>query len=110
MEGTEVRDMWYEAEHTNYTPKTTYWQDFSGNEHSEIALRSTYNKCEQDAIARGYIALTELVLVLNHKMWRYYQTDMELSKAYYALYRKAILLAETTLSGEELQYYYREID
>ena len=50
--------------------------------------------------------LTELVLVLNHKIWQHYKTKPNVAALYDALWRQADQYAVENLKDEELSYYY----
>ena len=54
--------------------------------------------------------LTEMVMVLNHKIWQWYKKNILLAKLYNQLYDMAAEYAENNLKGEELDYYYRITD
>ena len=54
----------------------------------------------------NYKYLTELVMVLNHKIAQHYRTYPALSELYRQLFEQAELYALENLKGEELQYYY----
>ena len=53
-----------------------------------------------------YKYLTELVLVLNHKIWEHYQKNEPLARAYNDLWDKTRAYAEENLKGEDLSYYF----
>ena len=54
--------------------------------------------------------LTELVMVLNHKIWRYYQNNDELARLYNDLWVKASDYALDNLTDAELDYYLEVTD
>ena len=54
----------------------------------------------------NYKYLTELVMVLNHKIAQHHRTFPELANLYHQLFEQAELYALENLKGEELQYYY----
>ena len=58
----------------------------------------------------NYAYLTEMVMVLNHKIWQWYKKNILLAKLYNQLYDMAAEYAENNLKGEELDYYYRITD
>lgn len=58
----------------------------------------------------NYIYLTELVLVLNHKIWHWYELDEPTARVYNELWHNAARFAEDNLKGDELQYYYKTTD
>ena len=54
--------------------------------------------------------LTELVMVLNHKIWQWYQINEAFSQVYNDLWKEADLWAQEHLEGEELNYFYDVTD
>lgn len=102
--------MWNVEAMCGYKPQTTFWNDFSiADGFGEDAIRTTYSiafKSWKD----NHIYLTELVMVLNHKIWQWYKTNEEIAKVYNELWEKADLYATTHLKGEELSYFYRTTD
>lgn len=109
-----------------YKPITNYWQ-FSFLADMEYmtnanAIKEFYAQALNHAKA-DYMKLTELVLVLNHKIWFYHalteestvRNDMkvhffELSHIYDKLWRRADKYAYDNLKGEELTYFYQTTD
>lgn len=102
--------MWNIQEVTGYEPKTTFWDDFSIADRFGLnAVQDTYNRAFR-GWKDNYVYLTELVLVLNHKIWQHYQTNEPLAKLYDQLWRKADMWACEHLRGEEIEYYYTILD
>lgn len=67
---------------TGYKPQTTFWQDFSiADRFGVTAVQDTFNRAFAEWKS-NYIYLTEMVMVLNHKIWQWYQKNDELSKLY----------------------------
>lgn len=93
-----------------YTPKTTFWMDFSiADKFGAKAVRDTYNR----AVAGwrdNIVYLTELVMVLNHKIWQHYQHDEELAREYDELWRGLDMWCNENLTGEDAEYYYQTTD
>lgn len=54
--------------------------------------------------------LTELILVLNHKIWQYYETKPEFATLYNTLWEQAGQYAVENLKDDELSYYYEVTD
>ena len=54
--------------------------------------------------------LTELVMVLNWKIFRWYKRNDKLAMVYNELWEKADTYAIENLKGEELSYFYRTTD
>lgn len=56
------------------------------------------------------VYITDLVMVLNHKIAQWYEKNMELAKLYDKYYHAPACYAEDNLKGAKLQYYYRVTD
>lgn len=96
---------------TGYKPQTTFYEDFSIADMFGIsAIKDTYKRGLETAKALGYIYLTEFVMALNWKIWEHYQTNEPIARVYNDLWDKASEIAQTTLQGDELMYYYRTTD
>ena len=94
----------------DYKTQTTFWQDFSIAEIFGVkAIKDTYNRAF-DEWKGNYIYLTELVMVLNHKIWQHYKNNEEIARVYDELWRKADEYAYENLEGEELIYFYKTTD
>ena len=90
---------------------TTFWSDFSiADAFGVDAIKDTYKRAFEEW-KNDYRYLTDLVMVLNHKIWEHYEKKNE---AYATLYNK--LWEETdgyaveNLQGEELRYFYEVTD
>ena len=96
---------------TGYKPQTTFYEDFSIADAFGIsAIKDTFKRGLETCQALGYIYLTEFVMALNWKIWEHYQTNDTFGRLYSDLWMKAQDIAQTTLQGEELSYYYRTTD
>lgn len=106
--------VWGIEAQTGYIPQTTYWQDFSIAENFSFeAIKDTYDRAMNDikSGALSVVYLTELVMVLNWKIWEHHDAgDMELARLYDKLWREADDYACENLSGEDADYYYRTTD
>ena len=101
---------WGIEEFCGYKPQTTFWSDFTIADYFGLgAISNTYNMAFE-SWKNDYIYLTELVMVLNWKIWQWYEKNDEYAKLYDALWRKAEEYAVENLKGEELDYYYRTTD
>ena len=102
--------VWNIEEVTGYKPKTTFWEDFSiADSFGAAAVLDTYSrafKCWKDS----YIYLTELVLVLNWKIWQWHDHNKTLASIYDRLWSEANDYAWEHLAGEELSYFYQTTD
>lgn len=82
---------WDIEEETGYKPFTTFWQDFSiADTYGLQAIQDTFKRAF-DAWKDNYKYLTELVLVLNHKIFHHYVekgTEEENEKA--SLYNELV--------------------
>lgn len=90
-----------------YTPKTTFWEDFSIADRFGIdVVKGTYHRAFTEW-KDDYEYLTELTMVLNWKIWSYYETNPSLAAVYNDLWQKTDQYACETLKGEELTYFYQ---
>lgn len=105
----KIRD-WKIEELTGYKPITTFYKDFSIAEaFGEQAIKDTYTKAFEDW-KHDYKYLTELVMVLNWKIWEHYGDNEELAKLYNDLWEELDNYACENLKGEELTYFYTTTD
>lgn len=102
---------WNIEEMTGYKPKTTFWQDFSiADAFGVSAIKDTYKRAFKEW-KNNYEYVTELVMVLNWKLWYYYQKgNQALTKLYQELHQEADQWCCENLKGEELRYYYSTTD
>lgn len=96
---------WNVESELGYKPITTFWEDFSiadkfGNE----AVNDTFKRAFTEWKG-NYAYLTEMVMVLNHKIWQWYKKNILLAKLYNQLYDMAAEYAVNNLKGEELDYF-----
>lgn len=99
------------AVETGYKMKTTLWGDFgiADTIGGEKEIRDTYRrtwKAFKDDKEYG----TELSLVLNWKIWEWYEKDEKIAKVYDELWRKTDAYIMENWKGEELNYYIRTTD
>lgn len=90
---------------------TTFWMDFSiADRFGVSAVKDTYRRAFKEWRSNVKY-LTELVMVLNHKIWQHYEAGHEdLAKVYNALWTTADNWAVENLKGEDLTYYYTVTD
>lgn len=103
---------WNVEEELGYKPITTFWRDFSIAERfGLVAVMDTYRRAFSEC-KKNYKYLTELVMVLNHKIWQHYDPNKEspLAVLYNQLWEKAEMWAFENLKGEELDYFYSTLD
>lgn len=93
-----------------YEPITTFWDDFSIADAFGVgAVKDTYKRAFNEW-KTNYKYLTELVMVLNHKIWQHYQKNETLATLYDTLWREADEWACDNLKGDELSYFYQTTD
>ena len=93
-----------------YTQITTFFEDFSIADAFGInAIKDTYKRAFK-AWKKDYKYLTELVMVLNWKIWQWYEENEAIAKVYNDLWEEADAYACNNLKGEELAYFYRTTD
>jgi hypothetical protein len=97
-------------EMNGYEEKTTFWSDFSiADAFGTKAIRDTFNRAFKEWKS-DYIYLTELVMVMNHKIWQWYEKNPMYGKLYNDLWKIADEYACENLKGDELTYFYQTTD
>lgn len=95
---------------TGYSCITTFFEDFSiADKFGVDAVKDTYARVLKEW-KHDYKYLTELVMILNWKIWQYYNHKDELANVYNELWQKADNYACEHLKGEELSYFYQTTD
>ena len=93
-----------------YEMQTTFWEDFSiADMFGAPAIKDTFERAFNEWKS-NYIYLTELVIVLNHKIWQHYEMKPGYAQLYNQLWEKADNYACTHLKGEELSHFYNITD
>ena len=93
-----------------YELETTFWMDFSIADAFGLgAIEDTFNRAFNEW-KDNYIYLTELVIVLNHKIWQHYESNDAYAELYNELWKKADLYACENLKGDELIHFYEITD
>lgn len=93
-----------------YEMKTTFWQDFTIADAFGIeAIKDTY-KNAFTSWKNNYEYVTELALVMNWKIFSYYEKDDEKSDLYIKLWQQTDEWCMNNLKGAELQYYIKWTD
>ena len=87
-----------------YTVQTTM-ADFFGL----TAIKDTYSRAFEEW-KEDYKFLTELVLVLNHKLWQHYKDRPEVAALYNDLWEQADRYAVENLKDDELSYFFEVTD
>ena len=93
-----------------YELQTTFWDDFTiADRFGLLAIKDTYKRTFNEW-KNNYKYLTELILVLNHKIWQYHEKHPEMAILYNSLWEKTDLYAMDNLKEDELSYFLRVID
>lgn len=96
---------------SNYTSKTTFWDDFTIADHFGVAaIQDTYNRSFRDW-KDNVEYITELTLVLNHKIWQHHNNgNEELSHLYDRLWKEVDGWCIENLTGEDAEYFFEVTD
>ncbi len=95
---------------TGYKPKTTFYRDFSiADNYGVSAIRDTYKRAFA-AWKSNVEYLTELVMVLNWKIWEHYETNDLYAETYQGLWKQADEWALNNLKGDDLSYFLSTTD
>lgn len=101
---------WRIEEETGYKPITTFYQDFSiADNFGKDAIIDTYQRAFKEW-QKDYKYITELVLVLNWKIWEHYKTNPKLADIYNDLWEKLDIWVQDNFKDDALQYYYQITD
>lgn len=101
---------WNVEEMTGYHPITTFWEDFSiADNFGASAIKDTYRRAFKEWKV-NYKYMTELVMVLNYKIWQWYGHNDTYAKIYNDLWQQANDWCCDNLTGKELDYFYRITD
>ena len=95
---------------TGYKPFTTFYEDFSiADMFGASAVKDTYKRAFKEWRS-DHKYLTELIMVLNWKIFEHYETNDRLAQLYNTLFREADEWACENLKGDELSYYIETTD
>ncbi len=94
-----------------YEMQTTFWMDFSiADIYGIDAIKDTYNRSFNEWKS-NHIYLTELSIVLNHKIWQHWENgNDEMGRLYDELWKKTDEYAIKHLKGKELEFYFNTTD
>ena len=94
----------------NYKFETTFWEEFSiADQYGSEGIVEHYNLVfNQWKDNLKY--LTEMVLVLNWKIYQWYQVDDTLGKTYDELWKRTDQYVLDTFKGDKLHYYLSTLD
>ena len=97
-------------EEAGYKVQTTFWEDFTIADFFGVkAIQDTFDRAFGEW-KKDYKYLTELILVLNHKIWQHYQSNPDVAALYKSLWKQADLYAVENLKDDELSYFYEVTD
>lgn len=89
---------------------TTFYADFSITDfYGEKAIKDTLKRAKKNW-KNNVQYMAELVVVLNHKIWEYYQTNDKLGRLYDKLWRETDAYCRKHFKGEDLSFYFNYID
>jgi len=101
---------WNIEEMTGYTPRTTFYEDFSiADNFGVLAIRDTYCRAF-NAWQNNIEYMTELVMVLNWKIWEHHRSNYMIAGMYADLWREADQWVVDHFDGDDLKYYIRTTD
>lgn len=101
---------WNVEELTGYTPKTTFWEDFSIADAFGIrSIQDTYNRASKEW-KENLVYCTELVMVLNHKAWQWNDINPVLSKLYVKLFEELYDWGLNHFKGKDFEYFFSTLD
>ena len=104
-----VKD-WNIKEITGYVPITTYYTDFGIAERfGANAIRDTYKRAKKDW-GDNVKYFTEIVMVLNWKIWEHNETNKEYALLYNELWEEADDYAMNHFEGKDLDYFLSTTD
>ena len=97
-----------------YEYQTTFMQDFAAIEDlGEVEINELAEKLFQ-LWKDDIVHLTELIMVINHRSWYWYNVNDELCTIYTELYykydEKAINYLERKGNEDNLRYFFRTLD
>ena len=93
-----------------YELKTTFWNDFTiADAFGVDAIKDTYNRSFNEW-KNDYIYITELCMVMNWKMFYWFEKDDSKDKLYYDLFTTLDEWCMDNLKGEQLDYFISTTD
>lgn len=101
---------WTIEQLTGYKPKTTFYTDFSiADQYGVATIQDTYNRAFNEW-KTDVEYLTELVMVLNWKIWRWHEHKDDYAQLYDKLWKEADQYCLDNLKGKDLEYYIQTTD
>lgn len=93
-----------------YKPQTTFYTDFSiADNFGVAAIEDTYKRAFENW-KDDVVFITELVMVLNWKIWEHNETNRKYAELYNDLWAKTDEWCQKNLKGDDLSYFYRTTD
>jgi hypothetical protein len=93
-----------------YKMTTTFFQDFAiADKFGVNDIKDTYKRAFKEW-KDNYIYLTELVVVLNWSIWKWYSKNDTIAKLYQDLWEEADSYAMENLKNDELLFFLRVTD
>ena len=97
-------------EQCGYEVRTTFWDDFSIAEKFGVeAVKNTYNRVFNEW-KTNVEYITELVLVLNWKIWQHNEKNETLALVYNDLWEKCDGWCMENLQGDDMDYFLSTTD
>lgn len=97
-------------EMNGYECKTTLWDDFSvADGFGPKAVRDTFDRVFKEW-GENVEYMTELSLVLNHKIWQHHEKNEELAETYGQLWDGLDEYCLDCFDGEDKEYYFKWTD
>ena len=94
----------------NYKTITTYFEDFTIAEFFGVkVIRNTYRKAFNEHKEDVHY-MTEIAMVLNHKIFQHFEKRRDLAVVYDELWRECDTYCCDFFKGEDLHYYYKTTD
>lgn len=101
---------WNTAEEIGYIPLTTFWDDFSIAEAFGVAaIEDTYTRAFREW-KDDVKYITELTMVLNHKIWEWHERNSKFCDTYYNLWSTCDKWCVDNLKGNDLRYFLETLD
>lgn len=97
---------------TDYKPFTTFFSDFSIAEYLEGAkgVKDSF-KHMFEAWKHDIKYITEMSIVLNHKIWEWHDKgNFVLARTYDEIWKECCAYIEDNFEGDDLSYYFRVTD
>lgn len=93
-----------------YETITSFWSDFTMADRFGVsAIKDTYKRAFNEW-KDNYKYLTELVMVLNWKIWQFHEKNNQYAEVYNKLWEEADAYACNNLKGDEAAYFFWTTD